>query len=164
MVLHTFQWLFVIIIYITGIFIIFWKSFITDDVLSRNRKEEHCIIYSFIFLLKNTILHSLLSAVHNTCLLRRIVRQTTTNRAFKCMAQQDLITTFVEATIHWRVINKTSLFHFQREIYHFVRLFFPFSLHFLYILDHTFKCHLFLSFDAPYRSTALMKVSLCGIW
>lgn len=99
-----------------------------------------------------------------TCPPRRIVRQTTTNRAFKCMAQQDLITTFVEATIHWRVINKSSLFHFQREIYHFVRLFFPFSLHFLYILDHTFKCHLFLSFDAPYRSTALMKVSLCGIW
>lgn len=35
--------------------------------------------------------------------------------------------TFVERTIHCHVINKRSLFHFEWEIYHFVRLFFPFS-------------------------------------
>lgn len=112
-----------------------------------------CILCIAIKIIR-TLQQLICSAVFIACPLRSIVRQTAANRAFKCMAQQDLITTFVEATIHWRVINKSSLFHFQREIYHFVRLFFPFSLHFLYILDHTFKCHLFLSFDAPYRSTA----------
>lgn len=42
-------------------------------------------------------------------------------------------------------INNPSLFHIQWEIYHFVCLFSFFPLPtFLYILDHTFKSHLFL--------------------